>query len=133
MSLMDPTTAIEALRASTEAGFRDLRVDLTNRLDQNVTRREHDAEVKRLDSERAALAERHADLEKRHSALEEHADLEHADIRDALRQDQEERREIADKAERRRVSDRRWYIGITIAAVSAVGALIGTIVSIFAR
>lgn len=57
MAGMDPTPAIEALRASTEAGFRDLRSDLTSRLDQAVTRREHDAEVRRIDSERQALSD----------------------------------------------------------------------------
>lgn len=54
MAGMDPTPAIEALRSSTEAGFRDLREDITRRLDQAVTRREHDAEVRRIDSERQA-------------------------------------------------------------------------------
>lgn len=130
----DPTLAaierigseVTASRAETGRQIDSLRQDLTGRLDAVVTRREHDAEVKRIDSEHRALAERHA-------ALMVSADQEHADLRESLRQDQEERREIAEKTEARRRSDRRWYIGITISAIASVGALIGAIVSVFAR
>lgn len=130
----DPTLAaierigseVTASRTETGRQIDALRQDLTGRLDAVITRREHDAEVRRIDSEHRALAERHA-------ALEISADQEHADIRESLRQDQEERREIAEKTEARRRSDRRWYIGITISAIASVGALIGAIVSVFAR
>ncbi len=105
---------------------RDLRSDLTGRLDVLVTRREHDAEVRRLDSEHRALAEAHA-------ALVISADQEHADIREVIDADRRERRMDRQRDVEARKADRQFFLTATFGGVGAAVALASLVVTIITR
>ena len=107
MTTSDPTlAAVEAVRDD----LRDLRTDLTVRMDGMVTRREHEAEVRRIDSEHRMLAASH-------HALVRSADVEHAELRTDIEADKAERRVERQRAEDSRRADRRTYMTVTVASI----------------
>lgn len=121
-----------------DRSVQSLRTDLTGRLDQMVTRKEHEAEVRRLDSEaqasRQALAEHERIAGKRLDEItEQHADLlqrlaDADEKREAARRDAEKEREVERKnAAAQRKADRRWLITITITAVGVASGVSGVI------
>lgn len=110
-----------------DRSVQSLRTDLTGRLDQMVTRKEHEAEVRRLDSEaqasRQALAEHERVAGKR---LDEITD-QHADLLQKIA-DADTKREAAREEEKlRRKADRRWLITVVIAAVGVASGVSGVI------
>ncbi|WP_372595578.1 hypothetical protein [Actinotalea sp.] len=105
--------------------IRDLRADLTQRLDSMITRREHEAEVRRIDSEHRALAASH-------EALAQTADVEHAELRNALSADKKERLMERARIEDARRADRRTYLQITIAAIGIFASIVIGAISIIA-
>ena len=116
--MSDPTLeAVQGVRDD----VRELRADLTGRLDQMVTRREHESEVRRLDSERAALG----DALVRH---EESADVRLSSLQAAMVAGDKAVLTAIDAAEERRRGDRRWMAGWIVAAVGAAAAITNVIV-----
>ena len=110
--MSDPT--LSAI-AGVAQDVRDLRTDITGRLDQMVTRREHVAEIKRLDEadkgQRDALA--------RH---EEAADARLLAIGEKIDEAERVRAAAVEAAAKRRTEDRRWLASWGVAAiVAAVG------------
>lgn len=101
----DPTLA--AVHGVAE-DLRGLRVELTGRMDQMVTRREHEAEVRRIDSEAARVRD----------ALDVHVTSSD--------------RDRAAQAERRR-TDRRFQVTTTIAAAGVASGIAGTVVGLIIR
>lgn len=104
----------------------ELRQDLGGRLAELVTRREHEAEVRRIDSEHAALVQAHADLRVS-------ADLEHSELREAISADRSERRTERQRVDDARRADRRTYLAVTVSAVGVAVAVAALIVSIIVR
>jgi Skp family chaperone for outer membrane proteins len=102
---------------------RDLRVEITGRMDQMVTRREHEAEVRRLDSAHASLQDAHDDLRRA-------AEIEHESLRTALAADQAERKAERSRVEDARRADRRTFIQVTVAAVLGAVTVAVAIVSL---
>ena len=111
--MSDPTLeAVQAVRDD----LRALRSDLTGRMDQMVTRREHEAEVRRLDSERAALG----DALLRH---EEASDVRLSGMHDAMRAGDREVLDAIHAADDRRIADRRWLAGWLVTAIGVASAV----------
>lgn len=92
---------------------RDLRVDLTGRLDAMVTRREHDAEVRRIDAEaratRQALTTHEVTAEERHKAL----------------------KATLDAQAKQRSTDRRFVATWVVAAVGVAATVTGVLNAVF--
>ena len=118
MTDSDPIAAIEGLRSAvdrsrteTTTSIDRLRTDLTGRMDQMVTRREHEAEVRRIDSEHKSLA----------TALAVHADASEATNVDI------DRRLVA-------IEEQVWkWIGGTAVASIVVSAAIAFIASMIQK
>ena len=126
--MSDPTlAAVEAVRDD----LRALRADLTGRMDQMVTRREHEAEVRRIDAE----ANRTRDLaHTTRTALEAHEDaaaarLAHIDV--SMRDGDAAVLAAITAAEEHRAADRiaarRWTAGWVVTAIGVATALTGLI------
>lgn len=120
----DPTLA--AVHGVAE-DLRGLRVELTGRMDQMVTRREHEAEVKRIDAEAArtrdALAAHQAQEDVRLTAIQAQLTAGDTAILARIEAGEHKREQAqADAAERRR-QDRRWTASWAVAAVSATAAV----------
>lgn len=111
--MTDPTLAAVQQVAQ---DVRDLRLEVSGRMEQAVTRREHDAEIKLVRTEHQLLAERHA-------ALEASATVEHTALREAIEADQAGRALERQRTEDARRADRRVYLAVTVGAVSAAPAL----------
>ena len=92
---------------------RDLRVDLTGRLDAMVPRREHDAEVKRIDAEaratRQALSTHELTADERHKRLTATLDAQAA----------------------QRTADRRFVATWVVAAVGVAATVTGVLNAVF--
>lgn len=135
-------TDVGSLRTDVSAQIAALRSDLTQRLDQTVTRREHDAVVGRQDAEtknvRQALEAHEASANQHLVKIEGDIEAEahaRADVMTAMMaaiKDADDKRETALEAvaERRR-ADRRFIVGVIFMAVSAASAATGVLVSIF--
>ncbi|TQL03498.1 hypothetical protein [Cellulomonas sp. SLBN-39] len=133
--MSDPTlTAIQgvrtdvgALRAETAASIQALREDLSARLDTTVSRREHEAEVRRIDAESRATREAMATLESQADArlLAAHAAIEAGDaaVRARLEEVERKRGAALEAAEVRRREDRRYLASWMVGAVSAATAV----------
>lgn len=101
---------------------RDLRLDLTNRMDAMVTRREHDAEVKRIDAEARAARD---EIARNRDALEQHeasATAQWRSVEEQIKSAEEKRESAVEAAKERRKADRRfialWLSGAVGAAVA---------------
>lgn len=131
--------------AAIRADIRDLRQDLTSRMDQMVTRREHEAEVRRIDAEalaaREALGRHEQEADRRLTEIERAVAAGDAKILAVIeadraahaqqREDDTKERATAkrQRAEQRK-ADRRWMIGAVIAAsgvIIAAGQLLRVI------
>lgn len=120
----DPTlAAVERV----DRNVRDMRVELSGRMDAMVTRREHQAEVRRIDADAQAAREALA----RHEAEE---GIKLRDIEKSIRAgdekilaviaNQESARAATEKArDDERKSDRRWQVGAVMTAASLAVAL----------
>lgn len=107
---------------------RDLRVDLTNRLDAMVTRREHDAETRRIDAE---IASNRAAAEANRKALEDHeaeATAQWRSVAGQIEQAEQRRQDAAEAAAERRKADRRFIATWSTTAVG-VGIALATLVT----
>ena len=141
---MPPTDADATLAAIDRVGkdVRDLRIDLTGRLDQMVTRNEHLAEVRRIDAEAArtkdALTSHEGAADRRLAAIQEDISDEaraRAEVMAAMVEaikEADDKRETAlvAVAERRR-ADRRFIVATIITAVAAASGATGVLVSLF--
>lgn len=128
--------------AAIRLDIRDLRADVTTRMDQAVTRREHEAEVRRIDAEAQAVRE---SLERHETSADRRLDTLRATIealtgavaagdrevlavveadRAAHIAEREDDRKKAAQAKKdaadQRKSDRRWLVGTMIAAVAVI-------------
>lgn len=111
--MTEQTNWVDAIRQD----IRDKFAELNQRLDHLVTRREHEAEVRRIDSE-------HASLVAAHKALSDSADIEHGELREALAADKAERNAERQRIEDARRSDRRVYLQITIASIGVFASIV---------
>lgn len=112
--------AVDGLRAD----VRDMRADLSGRIENLVTRREHEAEIRRVDAEAKLTRER---LEVHDAAL--------AAIRAAVDAGDDAILARIDRDEKDRAADaraaRRFATTTTIAAVGVTAGAVGAIVTIF--
>ncbi|GAA1995633.1 hypothetical protein GCM10009718_37000 [Isoptericola halotolerans] len=112
--MTDPT--LDAINA-TRDDVRALRTDLSTM----VTRREHEAEVRRLDAETATLRrdlhDHESDAEKRHERFAAEARAADAQVLKELEADRKQRAAEIAKAAEARKQDRRWVVGAIIGAV----------------
>lgn len=119
--MSDPIlSAIEGVKAD----VRDLKTDLTGRLDQMVTRREMEAEMGTVRAVHQGLAdqfERHA----------QDAEVEHSALRQSLEDDKKARQAERQRVDDQRRADRRFFMTTAIAAVGVAATLVGAIVAIF--
>lgn len=101
--------------------------DLTSRLETMVTRREHDAEVRRIDAEanatREALLRHENEADRRLTGIEDSIDTRVGEVLDAVEQDKKERAARADREAEQRKSDRHWQIGMVASACGLAVAL----------
>lgn len=132
LSLLTAVQAsVEASRTETSAAINGLRTELSGRMDQMITRREHEAEVRRQDAETAHVRQALADHERTAGARLDGIEGQYGDVLQKMT-DADEKREAARKdAEKQRRADRRSLVGILIAAVAAASAVSGLIVNIF--
>lgn len=90
--------------------------ELAARLDSMVTRREHDAEVRRIDAEaertRESLLRHETDATRRLAEIESVVESRVDEVLAAVEKDRAERK-----------ADRHWLVGIVVAACSAAVAL----------
>lgn len=133
--MSDPTLAaieglrndVGSLRTETANSINGLRTDLSGRLDAAVTRREHDAEVRRIDAEaratREALAAHEAQADVRLSAIKAAVDAGDASIRAQLEEGERKRDAAVEQAAQRRREDRRYIATWMVGAVSAATAV----------
>lgn len=128
---MTDDAATLAAIATVSKDVRELRVDLSTRMDAMVTRREHDAEVRRIDAEavatREALDRHEAESVRHHQSIETNLATGDALIVAKLERQEARREEQATAESARRVSDRRWSFGAVMTAAAlavAVGQLI---------
>lgn len=135
-------TDVGSLRSEMSTQITSLRADLTQRLDQTVTRREHDAVVGRQDAEtanvRQALALHETSANVRLLAIQTDIETEaqaRANVMAAMMtaiKDADDKRETALTAvAERRKADRRFTVGVIITAVSAASGATGVLVAIF--
>jgi len=111
-------TSVETSRTETARAIDSLRTDLTARIGEMVTRREHEAEIKRLDEADRRVARRLEGIEHQLTGVREQ--MEEAD----------EKREAARAAaEERRRADRRWLVGIVLTAIATASAVTGAVVN----
>jgi DNA repair exonuclease SbcCD ATPase subunit len=111
-------TSVETSRTETARAIDSLRTDLTARIGEMVTRREHEAEIKRLDEADRRVARRLEGIEHQLTGVREQ--MEEAD----------EKREAARAAaEERRRADRRWLVGIVLTAIATASAVTGVVVN----
>jgi hypothetical protein len=120
----DPTlSAIQGVAQD----VRDLRAEITGRLGDMITRREHVAEVKRLDAEdtrtREALAEHERQADLRLTAIQVAVDRGDTEIRALIEAAEERRQAAVEAAAERRRQDRRWFATWAVAAVGAAVAV----------
>lgn len=122
--MSDPTLdAIGAVRTQVA----DLRTDLTTRMDTMVTRREHDAEVRRLDAEaertREALLRHETEAERRLGDIEHSIESRVGAVLTAIEEDKRARAKAAVHEAERRQADRRWLLGMVVSACGVAVAL----------
>lgn len=114
---------LSAVEATTRQ-VADLRTELTTRLDQMVTRREHDAEVRRIDADhertRANLATHEREAAAHFDTIAARVDESERSIKSAIESEKIQRAAEAQATARQRVIDRRWLVGTLL----TVGALI---------
>lgn len=110
-------TAVDRSRTETTESIDRLRTDLTGRMDQMVTRREHEAEVRRLDQAHAATDERVDDLAKA-------SGTNHAALTKQLEDDRRARKQADDDRAKERRADLRNYLLATITAVGVAVSII---------
>jgi hypothetical protein len=108
--------AVDALRDDITHRFDDL----GRRIDSMVTRREHDAEVRRIDAcnqaTRAAVDQNKADTDGRIKALQTALADGDAKVAAELEADRQQRAAEIKQAAADRKADRRWMIGSVLAA-----------------
>jgi len=120
----DPTLdAIGAVRVQVA----DLRTELTTRLDTMVTRREHDAEVRRLDAEatrtREALARHETNAGRHRTEIEDSIDTRVGELLAVIEDDRRDRARQATRDAEQRHADRRWLLGMVVSAGGLAVAL----------
>jgi chromosome segregation ATPase len=122
-------STVEASRTETAGAINGLRTELSGRMDQMITRREHEAEVRRQDAEtahvRQALADHEQAAGKRLDGIEDR----YGDVLQKITDADKKRDEAREAAELRRRADRRWLVGILIAAVAAASGVSGVVVN----
>lgn len=120
--------------AGVSQDVRDLRVDLTGRLDQMVTRNEHLAEVRRIDAEAArtrdALAAHETQADHRLTAIQQDIEEEataraaaFVGLTAAMTEADNKRDAAKVAAAERRKADRRFIVMWVVAAVGASAGL----------
>lgn len=119
--MSDPTLdAVNALRTD----LAGLRSELTGRMDAMVTRREHEAEVRRIDAEARrtaeALAQHERESDRRMSELAAEAATGDKAVLGVVEADKAERAAEAKAAAAQRRVDRRWVIGAITAAAGVI-------------
>lgn len=121
---------VEASRTETAGNINGLRTELSGRMDQMITRREHEAEVRRQDAETSHVRQALVDHERTAGARFDGVEDQYADVLQKMA-DADEKREAARKeSEKQRKADRRWLIGILIAAVAAASGASGVIFAV---
>ncbi|GEL95349.1 hypothetical protein [Cellulomonas composti] len=102
--------------------LRDMRADLTGRMDAMVTRREHDAEVRRLDAEaqstRDLLLAHEQSADRRLDAQRAEQRAADEQIREQIAEGERRREEAQIAAAERRKADRRWTATWTLGAAA---------------
>lgn len=119
--MTDPTLdAINDVRGD----VKDLRDDLTGRLDTMVTRREHEAEVRRIDSEaqrtREQLVRHEQDADRRLNEISTEVATGDKAILAVIEADKTQRAAEAKAAAEQRQADRRWTVGALTAATGVI-------------
>jgi hypothetical protein len=108
--------AVDALRGDITHRFDDL----GRRIDSMVTRREHDAEVRRIDAynqaTRAAVDQNKSDADGKIEALQTAVADGDAKVAAELEADRQQRAAEIKQAAADRKADRRWMIGSVLAA-----------------
>lgn len=129
-----PQDATLAAIAGVSQDVRDLRVDLTGRLDQMVTRNEHLAEIRRIDAEAArtrdALSAHETQADHRLTAIQQDIEDEakaraeaFVALASAMAEADNKRETAKTAAAERRKADRRWVAGWVVCATGAVAGL----------
>lgn len=107
-----------------DRSVQSLRTDLSLRVDQMVTRKEHESEVRRLDAEaqatRKALADHETEAGKRLDGISEQ-----------IADGEKRRQDAKNAAEAQRKADRRWLIGIVLTAIAVAASVSGVIAAVF--
>lgn len=131
--MTDDAATLAAL-ATVSKDVRELRLDLSTRMDTMVTRREHDAEVRRIDAEavatREALERHETESARHHQSIEASLASGDALIVSKLEKQETRREEIAAATEARRIADRRWSIGAFMTA-GALAVAVGQFITRF--
>lgn len=122
--MTDPTlSAVQGVAQD----VRDLRTDITGRLDQMVTRREHAAEVRRLDvvdeAQKTALIEHERQADIRLTAIQQAVDAGDGKIRELIEETERRREAAVLVATERRRKDRQFFATWAVAAVAAAVAV----------
>lgn len=119
--MTDPTLdAVNGVRSD----VKDLRDELTGRLDAMVTRREHEAEVRRIDSEaqrtREQLVQHERDADRRLVEISTEVATGDKAILGVVEADKAQRSAEAKALAEQRKADRRWTIGALTAAAGVI-------------
>ncbi|KZM34555.1 hypothetical protein [Oerskovia enterophila] len=119
--MTDPTLdAVNAVRGDVK-GLRD---ELTIRLDAMVTRREHEAEVRRIDSEaqrtREQLMQHEREADRRLVEISTEVTIGDKAILGVVEADKAQRSAEAKALAEQRRTDRRWTIGALTAATGVI-------------
>lgn len=122
-------TSVETSRTETARAIDSLRTDLTARIGEMVTRREHEAEIKRLDEADQRIAQALADHERAATRRLEGIDHQLTGVREQMEEADEKREAARAAAEERRRADRRWLVGIVLTAIATASAVTGVVVN----
>lgn len=123
-------TTVEASRTETTRAIDALRSDLSGRMEQMITRREHEAEVRRQDAETAHVRQALADHERTAGARLDGIEGQYGTVLRRIADADEKREAARAAAEERRKADRRWLVGIILTAVSVASGLTGVLVNV---